>query len=342
MNLVGLTLEEVAEQTATYNVPAYINKEITRWIYQKKAKSFDEMTNLSKNVRASLSADHKLKFQSPNMVTESTDGTKKYLFPAGINQFIESAYIPDKDRHTLCVSSQVGCKMNCSFCMTGRQGFQNQLLPGDILNQVMQIEESEKLTNLVYMGMGEPFDNTKNVLKSLEILTSDYGFAMSPRRITVSTIGIIPGMIEFIEKSDCNLAISLHSPFDEERENLIPMQARYSIEQITDALKKYPFRRQRNLSIEYILFKDLNDTKKHVDQLARVLNGLRCKINLIRFHSIPGSHLKSSNYDDLMHFKSMLEKKGLTTTIRRSRGEDIMAACGLLSTSEKNKKKSKI
>lgn len=338
MNLVGLTLEEIAEITAPYNVPAYTNKEIARWIYQKKAKSFDDMTNLSKSLRSALSANHSLKFQLPKKVSESVDGTKKYLFPAGVNQFIESAYIPDKDRHTLCVSSQVGCKMNCTFCMTGRQGFQNHLLPRDIINQIMQIEESDKLTNLVYMGMGEPFDNTKNVLKSLEILTSDYGFGMSPRRITVSTIGIIPGMVEFIEKSDCNLAISLHSPFDEEREALIPMQARYSIQQITNTLKKYPFRKQRHLSFEYILFKGLNDSKKHVDQLARVLNGVRCKINLIRFHSIPESSLKSSNYNDLTQFKSMLDKKGITTTIRKSRGEDIMAACGLLSTSEKNKK----
>ena len=339
MNIVGLTLDEISELTAPLKIPNYINKEIALWIYQKGATSFDDMTNISKKVRLQLTEAHSIEKQVYSKVSESKDGTKKYLFPAGINQFIESAYIPDKDRHTLCVSSQVGCKMNCSFCMTGRQGFQNHLLPRDILNQIMQIDESEKLTNLVYMGMGEPFDNVKNVLKSLEILTSDYGFAMSPRRITVSTIGIIPGMIEFIEKSDCNLAISLHSPFDEEREQLIPMQGRYSIQQIVDTLKKYPFRRQRSLSFEYILFKDLNDSANHVNQLARVLNGLRCKINLIRFHSIPGSKLKSSSYDDLAKFKSMLERKGITTTIRKSRGEDIMAACGLLSTAEKKKNK---
>ncbi|MCG8702422.1 MAG: 23S rRNA (adenine(2503)-C(2))-methyltransferase RlmN [Bacteroidales bacterium] len=334
MNFVGLTLSEIEEIITGYKLPKYNAREIALWIYRRRAKSFDDMTNISKKAREILKKEHSLDFKEYTKVQTSVDGTKKYLFPAGINQFIESAYIPDGKRHTLCVSSQVGCKMNCSFCMTARQGFQNQLLSRDIINQVMQIDESEQLTNIVFMGMGEPFDNVTNVMKTLEILVSDWGLAISPKKITVSTIGIVPGMKTFIENSQCNLAISLHSPFDEERKQLVPMQVRYPIADVISEIKKYDFRKHRRVSFEYILFKGLNDTPAHVKGLTKLLNGLRCRMNLIRFHAIPGSDLQSTNDEDLMNFRDQLDNKGITTTVRKSRGEDIMAACGLLSTKE--------
>ena len=261
-----------------------------------------------------------------------------YLFPTVGGKFIESAYIPDRDRATLCVSSQSGCKMGCLFCMTAKQGFQSHLSAGEILNQVRAIPEFEKLTNLVYMGMGEPMDNLKNVLASLDILTSDYGYGWSPTRITVSTIGVIPAMREFLEKSKCHLAISLHTPFDEERRKLMPIQNVYKIRDVAEELKQWDFTKQRRVSFEYIMFKDLNDTPAHVKELVRLLNGIKCRINLIRFHPIPGTPLLGSDEQTVQSFKEALNAKGVVTTVRASRGQDIYAACGLLSTKELNKK----
>jgi len=234
-------------------------------------------------------------------------------------------------RNTLCVSTQVGCKMGCVFCMTGKQGFQANLSAGEIINQIRSLPEKETLTNIVYMGMGEPLDNIEEVLKSLEILTSEWGFGMSSRRITVSTIGIVPAMKSLLEKSNVNLAISLHSPFDEERRSILPVQKAYPLEEILNILKNYDTG-SRKISIEYIMFRDLNDTSRHVNELARILNGIKCKINLIRFHTIPGSSLNGSDDKSIMEFMNGLEAKGIITTLRRSRGMDIEAACGMLST----------
>jgi len=275
-------------------------------------------------------------------VSTSTDGTKKYLFPVKDNRSIEAAYIPENpdsywDRATLCVSSQVGCRMGCKFCMTARQGFQGNMSAGEIVNQIRSLPEREKLSNIVYMGMGEPLDNFQNVMQSLEILTSDWGFAMSPRRITVSTIGIIGTMTKFLEQSECHLAVSLHSPFDDERRMLMPVQNNHPIEEVLNVIRKYDLGRQRRVSFEYIMFKDLNDTPRHINQLARILNGIRCRINLIRFHPIPDTPYESSDDKSIQAFMEGLNKKGIRTTLRVSRGQDIEAACGLLSTKKLNK-----
>ncbi|MCK5775324.1 MAG: 23S rRNA (adenine(2503)-C(2))-methyltransferase RlmN, partial [Bacteroidales bacterium] len=272
-------------------------------------------------------------------VQESVDGTKKYLFHIRGEHFIEAAYIPDKDRATLCVSSQVGCKMGCKFCMTGRQGFQANLSAAEILNQVFSLPEFENLTNIVYMGMGEPFDNLDNVLKSIEILTADYSLGWSPKRITVSTIGVIPSLKIFLDTSLAHLAISLHAPFEEERLQIMPVEKAYKLPDLLQEVRNYDFGRQRRVSFEYIMFKDFNDTKRHVNQLARILNGIDCRINLIRFHAIPDSPLEGSDQETIEDFQVELNKKGIRTTIRASRGEDIFAACGLLSTKEKLKAK---
>lgn len=332
--LFGKTLTELQQITGQLGLPKFTAKQMADWLYKKKVSSIEEMTNLSKNARELLAEKFEIGLTTPTRVQESRDGTKKYLFPTTGNKFIETAMIPESDRITVCVSSQVGCKMGCLFCFTAKQGFQGQLTAGEIINQVTCIEEADKVSNIVYMGMGEPFDNLEAVLRSLEILTSEWGFAMSPRRITVSTIGIIPGMLTFLEKSEAHLAVSLHTPFNSERQQLMPVQVAYPIDEVVKEIKSWDFGRQRRISFEYILFEGLNDSPRHVKELARLLSGLKCRINLIRFHPVPGTPLKSPGEETINRFKDQLNQKGILTTVRASRGEDIYAACGLLSTKE--------
>jgi 23S rRNA (adenine2503-C2)-methyltransferase len=332
--LFGKTLDELTQVAIALGLPKFTGKQMAEWLYQKDICSIEEMTNLSKKNRDLLSQHYEFGLVESTRVQESVDGTKKYLFPTGQNKFIETAMIPDDDRKTVCVSSQVGCKMGCLFCMTAKQGFQGQLSAGEIINQIRSLPEWHEVTNIVYMGMGEPFDNLEQVLKSLEILTSEWGFAMSPRRITVSTIGIIPGMVTFLNRSEAHLAVSLHTPFDDERKRLMPVQVAYPIADVVREIKSWDFGRQRRVSFEYIVFKGLNDSPKHVTELARLLNGIKCRINLIRFHPIPGTPLEGTDEQTLQHFKDKLNDKGILTTVRASRGQDIYAACGLLSTKE--------
>lgn len=336
--LFGKTLSELQELVLELGLPKFTAKQIADWLYKKQISSIDEMTNLSKKAREILNEKYELGLTPYNKVQASVDGTKKYLFPTIQNKFIETAMIPERERKTVCVSSQVGCKMGCLFCFTAKQGFQGHLSAGEIINQIKSIDEVEEVSNIVYMGMGEPFDNLDEVLKSIEILTSEWGFAMSPRRITVSTIGIIPGMLSFLEKSEAHLAVSLHTPFHEERQKLMPVQVAYPIEEVVSEIKSWEFGRQRRISFEYILFEGLNDSSEHVKELARLLSGLKCRMNLIRFHPVPGTPLKSPDEKTILKFKDELNKKGILTTVRASRGEDIYAACGLLSTKELVKK----
>lgn len=336
--LFGKTLARLEEIVREEGAPKFVARQIADWLYKKEITSISEMTNLSKKLRAALEEKYVLGLQPPVSVQESSDGTKKYLFKAGTHGFIESAYIPEKKRATLCISSQVGCKMGCLFCMTGKQGFQANLTAGEILNQLRSLPEKEKVTNLVYMGMGEPMDNLEAVMQSLEILTAEWGFARSPRKITVSTIGIVPAMRHFLEKSTCHLAVSLHTPFEEERNRIMPVNHKYPVEAILSELKKHAFDRQRRVSFEYIVFAGFNDTPRHVKELARLLNGIKCRINLIRFHPVPDTPLKGTDETRLQQFKDALNAKGIVTTIRASRGQDIDAACGLLSTKEILKK----
>lgn len=330
-SLLGKSPEELQVIVQSLELPRFTAKQISEWLYKKSCRSIDDMTNLSKKARELLSESYVTGLQLPVKEQESTDGTKKYLFPTS-KGFVESAYIPDKDRATLCVSSQVGCKMNCHFCMTGKQGFQGNLDAGEIVNQILSLPERDKLTNIVYMGMGEPFDNLENVLQSLKILTSEWGLAMSPRRITVSTIGVIPAIKTFIEKSDCHLAVSMHSPFHEERKNLMPVENAFPIKKVIETLRTYDFGLQRRISFEYIMFKGLNDKPTHVKEIAKLLKGMRCRVNLIRFHTIPDVEFQSPDENTMLDFRDALNEKGILATIRASRGQDILAACGLLST----------
>jgi 23S rRNA (adenine2503-C2)-methyltransferase len=330
--LFGKTLEELNAVSKSLGLPSFTANQLAEWLYKKEVSSFAEMTNLSKKARALLDEKYFTGITSPIDVQESVDGTRKYLFPALEGKYIETAYIPDGKRSTVCVSSQVGCKMGCLFCMTGKQGFQGNLSAGEILNQYRSIPEWRNITNIVYMGMGEPLDNLSAVLKSLEVLTSEWGFAMSPRRITVSTIGITPAMLEFLNSSSAHLAVSLHTPFDEERRRLMPVQQVYPLKEVLKEIRSWDFGRQRRVSFEYILFKGFNDSAAHVNELSRILQGIRCRINLIRFHPIPDTPLESPNEETINSFKEKLNSRGIITTVRASRGQDIWAACGLLST----------
>ena len=337
--LIGKTVDEIKTIVAQLGMPAFTAKQITDWIYSKRVFSIDEMTNLSLKNREILAESHEVGRALPSQESASVDGTKKYLFTTPDGNFIETVYIPDEDRHTLCVSSQVGCKMNCLFCMTGKQGFTSNLSAAEILNQILSVPEADKLTNLVFMGMGEPMDNLPNLLRALEILTADYGYAWSPRRITVSTIGVIPKMKIYLEHTKCHLAISMHSPFTDERLKIMPVEKPFPIAEVFAELKKHDFSHQRRVSFEYIMFDGFNDSMRHAVEMVRLLKGIDCRVNLIRFHAIPNVDLKTSNEDKMVFFRDYLTSNGITTTIRKSRGEDIFAACGMLSTLEKQKSK---
>lgn len=332
--LYGKTLTELKEIVSNCGMPAYTAKQIAQWLYKSHALDIASMTNISAANRALLAEKYEVGFIAPQAVQTSKDGTKKYLFPTLGGKSVESAYIPDKERATLCVSSQAGCKMGCEFCMTARQGFQHHLTAGEILNQIRSIPERDKLTNVVYMGMGEPMDNIGEVLRSLEILTSDWGYGWSPTRITVSTIGVLPALKTFLEGSKVHLAVSMHNPFSEERLSIMPAEKKHSIADVITEIKKYDFTHQRRVSFEYIMFAGVNDTMRHAKEIVRLTSGLKCRFNLIRFHSIPGSKLKGADETTMVKFRDYLTSKGVTTTIRASRGEDISAACGMLSTLE--------
>ena len=339
MTLLGMTLAELQELIERLGMPRFAAKQIASWLYVKRVASIDDMTNLSLKFRETLKADYEIGTSAPVEVMRSIDGTVKYLFQVSSSGFVEAVYIPSEDgeRATLCVSSQVGCKMNCKFCMTGKQGFERSLTAGQILNQIISIPESQHLTNVVMMGMGEPLDNIDEVLKSLEIMTSDYGFAWSPKRITLSTVGLRKGLLRFLRESDCHLAISLHNPFPSQRLDLMPAERGFSIVDMLELLRQEDFTHQRRLSFEYILFKGVNDSMAHAKELVRLLQGIECRINLIRFHAIPDVSLEGLSMEEMVKFRDYLTQHGVFTTIRASRGEDIFAACGMLSTAQKEK-----
>ena len=332
--LFGLSLQKIKYVVASLALPSFTATQITDWLYKKHVSSIDEMTNLSKKARELLNEKFIVGLTAPSNVQISTDGTKKYLYPTATEKFVEAAYIPDEDRATLCVSTQIGCKMGCLFCMTGKQGFQGNLTAGEIVNQIQSLPEFENLTNIVYMGMGEPLDNLQPVLDSLEILTASWGYGWSPKRITVSTIGVIPAMQTFLKQSNAHLAVSMHTPFDDERKRIMPIQSVYGISEVVSELRKWDFSHQRRVSFEYIMFKGVNDTPRHAREIVRLLEGIRCRINLIRFHPIPDTALEGTPYNVIVEFQNMLKARGMTVTIRASRGEDIYAACGMLSTKE--------
>ncbi|MBO4658190.1 MAG: 23S rRNA (adenine(2503)-C(2))-methyltransferase RlmN [Prevotella sp.] len=333
--LMGMTLAELRQAVVQMGMPPFTGGQIASWLYQKPVNTIGEMTNISKANREKLSEHYDVGLLSPTDCQRSADGTVKYLFPTSNGKTVETVYIPDGDRATLCVSSQVGCKMGCTFCQTGRQGFEGNLTAGDILNQVYALPERDTLTNIVFMGQGEPLDNIDNVLRATEILTAPYGWAWSPKRITVSSVGVKSKLRRFLDESDCHLAISLHSPLHEQRAMLMPAERAMPIADVVSLLREYDFTHQRRLSFEYIVFGGLNDTITHAKEILRLLRGLECRVNLIRFHQIPGSDLHGASEERMEQLRDYLTQHGIFTTIRASRGQDIFAACGLLSTAKK-------
>ena len=328
--LLGMTLDELKAVATEVGLPGFAAKQIMEWVYGKHVRSIDEMTNLSKNGRTALSERYEIGCKEPSDVQQSVDGTAKYLFPTESGQQVECVFIPDGERATLCVSSQAGCRMGCRFCMTGRQGFGGNLTATDILNQVYSVPGSDLLTNIVFMGQGEPMDNIDAVLKATQLLTDTNGWAWSPKRITVSTVGVRKGVERFLKESDCHLAISLHNPFPEERLQMMPAEKAYGLEDLLALLGKQDWSHQRRLSFEYIVFGGLNDSERHARELVRLLAPIECRVNLIRFHEIPDTPYKGASEEKMVWLRDYLTKHGVTTTIRASRGQDIYAACGLL------------
>lgn len=330
--LLGKTLPELQDITTALGMPKFTAKQIAQWIYEKRVRNIEDMTNISKAHRTLLAEAYEVGVYDPAEAAVSKDGTIKYLFRTSTGKLVETVYIPDHDRATLCVSSQMGCKMNCYFCQTGKQGFNGHLTTAEILNQIFAIPESLSLTNIVFMGMGEPLDNPAAVFKALEIITAPWGLAWSPKRVTVSSIGQMQHLKEYLDQSQCHLAISIHSPYPEERGKLMPIESHYPIEKVLELLRQYDFSHQRHLTFEYIVFRGLNDDARHAHALIKLLSGLDCKVNLIRFHAIPNVDLQTTDLAQMEKFRDILNEHGLTATIRASRGEDIFAACGMLSS----------
>ena len=336
--LIGLSLSELEDVAKAGGMPRFVGRQLAEWIYGKRVPSFDEMNNISRKNREWLSSHYDVGRYAPSQRVRSVDGTVKYLFEAGSGRSVESVYIPDKERATLCVSSQVGCKMNCYFCATGKMGFKQQLSASQIINQILSTGSSDglaELTNVVFMGMGEPLDNLGEVMKVIEILTAPWGLAWSPKRITVSTVGKLPELKELLDKTSVHVAISVHTADPVERGQLMPAQKAFPISSVMKLLSAYDFSHQRRLSLEYIMWRGLNDDIQHAQSLVKLIGNNRCRVNLIRFHSIPGVELHPCSEERMLMMRNYLNEHGITATIRASRGEDILAACGMLSTSRK-------
>lgn len=334
--LIGKTLEELQLIAAGLGMPRFAAKQIADWLYVKRVTDINAMTNLSKAAREKLSNQYTVGRIEPLECYRSSDGTAKYIFPGVPGRNIEAVMIPDKERATLCVSCQAGCRMNCAFCMTGRNGFDGNLTAAQIMNQILSVDESERLTNIVFMGMGEPTDNLDAVLSTIEILTAPWGLAWSPKRITVSTIGNIAGLKRLLNETKVHIAISVHTPFAEERKEIMPVEKAWSVAEVMNLLRQYDFTGQRRLSVEYTMWAGKNDDMRHARALARLLRDTHARVNLIRFHKIPGFDGKTASENAMVEFRDMLNSLGITATIRASRGEDIMAACGMLAGKSKS------
>ncbi|MBQ8676388.1 MAG: 23S rRNA (adenine(2503)-C(2))-methyltransferase RlmN [Bacteroidaceae bacterium] len=334
--LLGKTVAQLQTIVTELGMPRFTARQISQWLHQKGATSFDEMTNISKRHRQLLTDNYTCGRSTYIDRQESADGTVKYLFPTIDGKAVETVYIPEGDRATLCVSSQVGCKMNCMFCHTGKQGFQGNLSVADILNQIYSVEHADRLTNIVFMGQGEPLDNYDALMAAIGIITGEEGWAWSPRRITVSTVGLRRNLDRFLRDSECHLAVSLHFPIHELREQYMPAERQMPIADVIDTLRRYDWSHQRRLSMEYTMFDGINDSTLMAKEVVKLLRGLDCRVNLIRYHSVPGVPLADTPLERMTAFRDYLTRHGIFTTIRTSRGQDIDAACGLLNSKSKS------
>ena len=334
IDMRGITDDELQEYLKIIGSKPYRAKQVLDWVYNKKIKSIGEMTNLSKKLREDLQKE----FYVSNIIllqeVVSKDGTRKYLFEPADKQKIESVLMPDDKRLTLCVSTQVGCKFNCSFCYTGKMGFTRNLTSGEIVNQIMSISKNEKrITNIVFMGMGEPLDNYENVIKAAKIIFSPWGLGISASKITLSTCGLIPGLKRLKdEKLKINLAISLNASDDNVRNRLIPVNKKYPLKELLKACREYPLKPRKRITFEYVLIKDVNDSEKDAKQLADLLKGIKCKINLLPFNKKPDakSQYETPDQDKVDKFHEYLLSRNFSVFTRKQRGIDISASCGQL------------
>lgn len=311
----------------------YRAKQIAEWLYQKGAKSFDDMTNLSKDLRSRLKQEFPA-FDSVEMVDEkiSVDGTRKYLFELEDGNRIESVLIPDKMRNTLCISSQVGCALGCKFCLTATLGKIRNLRTSEIIDQFMKVssESGQKITNIVFMGMGEPLDNIDNLVSAIEILTDENFVGMSKRRITVSTSGLVPRIEELAERLTVNLSVSLNAPNDKVRDEIMPVNRRFPISRLLESVKNFPLPKRKHLTFEYVLLSGVNDSSEHAHELGRMLCKFRCKVNLIPFNEAYPLSYETPSEQDVFRFQKIVDSYGINTKIRKNRGRDILGACGQL------------
>ena len=339
-NLLDFTLEEMEEFISSLGKEKFRARQIMKCLYQSGNSSVDEMTTISREFRSRLAEISRIARPEVVKILESTDGTKKALLRLEDGLFIESVLIPGKSNWTICVSTQAGCAMGCKFCLTARQGFKRNLQPSEITGQILalQTEQSDGplIKNIVMMGMGEPLANYDNTLKAIKNITCDFGLGFSNRKITVSTCGLAPQIVQLGKDICINLAVSLNAPDNEIRNNLMPINKKYPLEFMLDACKKYPMPGRRLLTFEYILIDGINSSAHDAEKLAKLLNDQRCKLNLIVLNEFPGSPYKSPPKKDVEAFQSILIKKHFTTILRASKGSDILAACGQLSGSMKS------
>ena len=336
-NLLDFTLEEMEKFISSSGKEKFRARQIMKWLHQKGSVSFDDMTTLSRDFRTKLSELARISRPQIVKIQTSTDGTKKALLRLEDGLFIESVLIPGKSHWTICISTQAGCAMDCKFCLTARQGLKRNLLPSEITGQLITLRhetpEGPNIKNIVMMGMGEPLANYENTLKSINILTDDFGLGISNRKITVSSCGLAPQIVRLGKDVCINLAVSLNAPDDITRNKLMPVNKKYPLKTLLDACRKYPMPGRRLLTFEYILIDGVNSSARDAETLAALLKNQRCKINLIVFNEFPGSAFKAPPQKDVEKFQQILIKKHFTTILRASKGADILAACGQLSGS---------
>lgn len=343
-DLKNLTQEGLIEYVESLGQPAFRGKQIMSWLYRPEITSFSQMTDLAKAFRQLLLENAYISTFTDVIIEKAKDDCVKFGFRLVDGHIIESVLIPEPDRNTLCISSQVGCAMGCTFCLTGTMGFIRNLSPGEIVNQICGVRDyllsqpkdsligPDRITNVVYMGMGEPLNNLANVLDSLSIITEQKGLDLAGRKITVSTCGIVPKIIEFGHKSTVNLAISLHAVNDKVRSLLMPINERYPLDQLLDCCRRFPMPKRKRIMFEYTLLKDINDSDQDAIELSRKLRGIPCKINLLPYNESPALPFSGPTKDRLLRFQKILLDAHYTVFIRNSRGTDISAACGQLAT----------
>jgi len=343
-DIKNMTPEEIENFISGLGKQKYRARQLMKWIYQSGATDFSSMTDLSRDLRAELADKARISSLKIEEVLSSRDGTKKILFKLEDGEFIESVIIPGRNDRTLCVSTQAGCRMGCTFCLTGKTPFRRNLLPAEITGQIIEakfrVAEGGEIDNIVLMGMGEPLDNYENVLKAIRIMTAEFGLAISPRKITLSTCGLPDRIIKLGLEIPVNLAISLNAPDDLIRSEIMPVNRKHPLSELIKACRDYSMPKRRRITFEYILMAGVNDSRQSAEKLARLLGGVRCKLNLIAFNEYPGAPFQTPAAETIEEFRNVLIKHGYTAILRKSKGSDILAACGQLSGKRSNSIKS--